>query len=453
MCGLHAAASVVHICGTLALSGDIVFFVYGFAVFSISSLCLGLLIKTQPQGEPKELQEPKELPEVDPETPTRGEGQNASIGGEGHSMPHQAPQVSVVGDSYNVPHHEAPPVQGSEQPPVDHARAASAASDASVADSAAGSAPAPDPTEPGVHHLTIGDDATILEGLRGLLAHHLRRSNVVCLSESQAELLEHHLTRLSSYSQKIVHTIAFAQRVFSKGVAEEPSQAEHSQQQEAPEEPPNKRKPLKLSDNEILKMYNLAQQEAELEADWRGIHYMGQQHADFTSAGGSSKPSSRGIDSGRRQERREAIELLGQAFAVRDSRNAPLAGDLAERLVPVRKPRPCDDMLAGTDPGYICCEPLPSSEDTDRAQSNGQAIPELAKVRQQRAVGRELRTNADGSLVAQSEGGVVLTVSSADVRSWLENRVNPSQDVGRDAGSQVPQMSIEVRAGTGDPIE
>jgi hypothetical protein len=315
-----------------------------------------------------------------------------------------------------------------------------------------------------VHHLTISDDATVLEGLRGLLAHHLRRSNVVCLSESQAELLEHHLTRLASYSQKIVHTIAFAQRVFSKGMAEVRPQEDQMPPQE-PEELQKKRKPLRLNDSEILKMYSLAQQEAELEADWRGIDYMQRAVPQFRSHDGSSsaRPSSRGMESGRRQERREAIELLGQAFAVSGSSGDPLAGELAERLVPVRRPRPCDDMLAMSEQGYMCCEPVPSSEDTDRIASNGETMAELAKVRQQRTylndmagpppqrvAGRDLQSTPEGSLIAQSEGGVFLTVSPADVRSWLDNRVD-QEHYSSIGASPKPQMSIEVRTGTGDP--
>mmetsp|Transcript_84925 Transcript_84925/g.236970 ORF Transcript_84925/g.236970 Transcript_84925/m.236970 type:complete len:477 (+) Transcript_84925:194-1624(+) len=168
--------------------------------------------------------------------------------------------------------------------------------------------------------LVIQADAPLVDGLRALLVHHLKRSVgscVVNLSTSQAELLEHHLARLSSYAQKIVHTLAFATRFLSKHQFEgDPGDAENadgdgvgapgaggalfggarafsaranSVQSHAAAaaaaaaagsdaaaavaataaKPP--RKSLKLSDDEILMLYRSAQSEAAMEADWRGI--------------------------------------------------------------------------------------------------------------------------------------------------------------------------------------
>merc|ERR1712137_238343 len=34
-------------------------------------------------------------------------------------------------------------------------------------------------------------------------------------------------------------------------------------------------KPLDLTEDEILRLYNIAQREAETEADWRGVHWQG----------------------------------------------------------------------------------------------------------------------------------------------------------------------------------
>jgi len=145
--------------------------------------------------------------------------------------------------------------------------------------------------------LIIQSDASLVDGLRALLVHHLKRSvgaNTINLSASQAELLEHHLARLASYAQKIVHTLAFATRFLSKqhfegdrGELESPhtdgsrgpnaapshaASAGASHVQQSPAEvarPP--RKSLKLNDDEILSLYRSAQMEAAIEADWRGI--------------------------------------------------------------------------------------------------------------------------------------------------------------------------------------
>merc|ERR1719454_2670614 len=89
---------------------------------------------------------------------------------------------------------------------------------------------------------------------------------------------------------------------------------------EAPErrvEEGKKKKKLVLQDGEILQMYSLAQKEAELEADWRGIDYMARKVPHLLSIAGENRavpgaagPTPRSLDSSRRKERREAIELL-----------------------------------------------------------------------------------------------------------------------------------------------
>lgn len=151
--------------------------------------------------------------------------------------------------------------------------------------------------------LIIPPDATLVDGLRALLVHHLKRSvgsSVLSLSASQAELLEHHLARLASYAQKIVHTLAFATRFLTKqqygdgggdGYPSDPQifaagggqnaqyrpgegnmmYGAQTAQQPVQQEPKAPRKSLKLSDDEILSIYRSAQEEAATEADWRGI--------------------------------------------------------------------------------------------------------------------------------------------------------------------------------------
>eukprot|EP00927_Polykrikos_kofoidii_P005815 TRINITY_DN12315_c0_g1_i1.p1 TRINITY_DN12315_c0_g1~~TRINITY_DN12315_c0_g1_i1.p1 ORF type:complete len:403 (+),score=79.40 TRINITY_DN12315_c0_g1_i1:211-1419(+) len=177
--------------------------------------------------------------------------------------------------------------------------------------------------------LVIQADAALVDGLRALLVHHLKRSvgaNVVNLSTSQAELLEHHLARLSSYAQKIVHTLAFATRFLSKQQFEDRNEMDGQLQgggaggggcggghigppgsealaavavaaaaagvpglpvaqtasnggvtfqdsgsEAATPAPKPPKKSLKLNDDEILTLYRSAQVEAAIEADWRGI--------------------------------------------------------------------------------------------------------------------------------------------------------------------------------------
>lgn len=161
--------------------------------------------------------------------------------------------------------------------------------------------------------VVIPADASLTDGLRALLVHHLKLSvdaDSVSLSASQAELLEHHMARLASYATKIVHTLAYSTRFLSKhrleedagendGPPPEPSNgragAKAAAQQHLAEESPYlssigggrrpapptpapaaaepkpQRKALKLNDDEILSLYRSAQMEASIEADWRGI--------------------------------------------------------------------------------------------------------------------------------------------------------------------------------------
>lgn len=168
-------------------------------------------------------------------------------------------------------------------------------------------------TAHGESPLIIQADASLVDGLRALLVHHLKRSvgaNTVNLSASQAELLEHHLARLASYAQKIVHTLAFATRFLSKhhfegdhGELESPHTdggrghgagnpgfVDASNAQPSPVEvarPP--RKSLKLNDDEILSLYRSAQMEAAIEADWRGIQGPTPSRNSLVDGGGTSR--------------------------------------------------------------------------------------------------------------------------------------------------------------------
>lgn len=137
--------------------------------------------------------------------------------------------------------------------------------------------------------IVVPGGSSLLDGLRLLLVHHLKGSagtDQISLTTGQAELLEHHLSRLASYAQKIVHTLAFATRFLSsQPVAEEQSPASGSlpvagdesatdqgagRKEAAPVEP-RKRTTLRLKDRELLQIYRSAQIEASKEADWRGL--------------------------------------------------------------------------------------------------------------------------------------------------------------------------------------
>mmetsp|Transcript_19676 Transcript_19676/g.40837 ORF Transcript_19676/g.40837 Transcript_19676/m.40837 type:complete len:340 (+) Transcript_19676:49-1068(+) len=137
--------------------------------------------------------------------------------------------------------------------------------------------------------IVVPGGSSLLDGLRLLLVHHLKGSagtDQISLTTGQAELLEHHLSRLASYAQKIVHTLAFATRFLSsQPVAEEQSPAAGSvplagdesatdqgggRKETVPVEP-RKRTTLRLKDRELLQIYRSAQIEASKEADWRGF--------------------------------------------------------------------------------------------------------------------------------------------------------------------------------------
>eukprot|EP00930_Biecheleria_cincta_P089020 TRINITY_DN78279_c0_g1_i1.p1 TRINITY_DN78279_c0_g1~~TRINITY_DN78279_c0_g1_i1.p1 ORF type:complete len:425 (+),score=62.89 TRINITY_DN78279_c0_g1_i1:272-1546(+) len=139
--------------------------------------------------------------------------------------------------------------------------------------------------------LSIPAEASLQDGLRALLVHHLKRSvgsGNISLTTGQADLLEHHMARLASYAQKIVHTLAFATRFLmndqmSLGESQEDAQSspryavsntddeQCSMHMHQEERPPKHKSTLKLKDREIMELFRSAQQEASKEADWRGI--------------------------------------------------------------------------------------------------------------------------------------------------------------------------------------
>mmetsp|Transcript_20009 Transcript_20009/g.36487 ORF Transcript_20009/g.36487 Transcript_20009/m.36487 type:complete len:397 (+) Transcript_20009:476-1666(+) len=281
--------------------------------------------------------------------------------------------------------------------------------------------------------------------------------------------------RLASYSQKIVHTIAFAQRVFSAkdedGNGQEGQEAGSADSQKATEEASTetarkKPKKLRLDDGELLQIFSLAQQEAELEADWRGINFPAPRDRVpplmLTPASGvrcgvapaaalQSKPS-QPMQSGRSQkEREEAIGLLGQALAARRVGSTPsrdlaaASEDLALRLIPVRPPRPCDNVLERAGYATTCCLMELSEDPSSKGQvpPRGPGRPDDGPAAHlQFLVPPEREDQFEGSRArAQSlnaSGDAVLNLTPSDVRRWL------SVEAGIEA---VDPGSIDVQGG------
>lgn len=247
--------------------------------------------------------------------------------------------------------------------------------------------------------VVIPVDASLLEGLKVILEHHLRRTGVETLTQPEADLLAHHLGRLASYGQKIVHTLAYSQQVVTQTIeglaaaAQQPpaprpgdssaqagaeAAAEEAVQKDAPT------KKLRLSDREIMAIFKGAQREAEREADWRNIEPPNARNSlgDLVAGAGTdgsslsdaaartaaradetcaSSPGARpaSASTGKVQERADAIDLLSQALSLQEGADDTDA--LAFRLLPARPTRRCDV-------GDACCatilgdeEPLPAA--------------------------------------------------------------------------------------------
>jgi len=242
--------------------------------------------------------------------------------------------------------------------------------------------------------LVIQADASLVDGLRALLVHHLKRSvgtSVVNLSASQVELLEHHLARLASYATKIVHTLAFATRFLSKqrmeGEGGEPSDSPQSGgvggcSSEASRslggaassgaganggsgsrpplptvvEPKPTRKALKLNDDEILSLYRSAQAEAAIEADWRGIPGPGLSRVNSTCT--SRSPTSLGTPSGEaastpKDADQEYLRMLSRAMQQ-----------------PGRSPRAFTAEILDPTKDAMCCQPRVETMFTTKASGS-----------------------------------------------------------------------------------
>lgn len=163
--------------------------------------------------------------------------------------------------------------------------------------------------------LIIPYDASLSEGLRLLIMHHLHGCNIDTdsLSANELSLLQCHLPRLAQSAQKIINSLSVGASVgvlsscpsrsrAPCAVCDEvdlhskisgdtlPNRMQASSQDcfGLTESRRNQCKSLKLTEDEIMKLYTAAQDEAAREADWRGVQWQG----DDGTVTGSKCPSS-----------------------------------------------------------------------------------------------------------------------------------------------------------------
>ncbi|CAE7236472.1 unnamed protein product [Symbiodinium sp. CCMP2592] len=115
--------------------------------------------------------------------------------------------------------------------------------------------------------LCIPADASLLDGVRLLVLHHLAKGveDPTAMTPSQKQLFERHVRQLAGYAEQLKQTLLISPPSLIGGVLHEPGRDASSS---CPSEPP---RPLKLRDSELLEIYRVAQQEAGKEADWRGL--------------------------------------------------------------------------------------------------------------------------------------------------------------------------------------
>jgi len=306
--------------------------------------------------------------------------------------------------------------------------------------------------------IVISPDATMLDGIRTLMTFHLKRAEIHTMSDYQSYMVESHVERLAGYGQNIISNIAFAQRALAQAQENEAYRAaEQARLQLLAEEEASLKKPqkkLKLDDGELLMLVSRAQQEAELEADWRGLPAAaprGRMPAPPVSpsapsqvTASNSNPSPSMFARGASLEREEAIGLLGQAFAARELASqdslAAASEDLATRLIPARAAKPCDEVIRSTGVPTWC---LPKMAPEEEAASSG--LSEMSIRRDELIAPKGLLdgevtphfripppadkvdSNSDTSAVdlpltptTSPDDDAVIVVTPADVRGWLE---------------------------------
>lgn len=117
--------------------------------------------------------------------------------------------------------------------------------------------------------LCIPSDASLLDGVRLLVLHHLAKGveDPTAMTPSQKQLFERHVSQLAGYAEQLKQTLLISPPYLTGGTAlQEPGR--DASTSSCPSEAP---RPLKLRDSELLEIYRVAQQEAGKEADWRGL--------------------------------------------------------------------------------------------------------------------------------------------------------------------------------------
>jgi len=150
--------------------------------------------------------------------------------------------------------------------------------------------------------LIIPYDASLSEGLRLLIMHHLPRCNTKTdsLSANELSLLQCHLPRLAQSAQRIINSLSVGARVgvlssdpsgscLQSDVRDEVDlhskisgntfpKRKHASFQDCSGVTESRRHPcksLRLTEDEIMKLYTAAQDEAAREIDWRGVQWQG----------------------------------------------------------------------------------------------------------------------------------------------------------------------------------
>ncbi|CAE7563454.1 unnamed protein product [Symbiodinium sp. CCMP2456] len=117
--------------------------------------------------------------------------------------------------------------------------------------------------------LCIPSDASLLDGVRLLVLHHLAKGveDPTAMTPGQKQLFERHVSQLAGYAEQLKQTLLISPPYLTGGTApQEPGR--DASTSSCPSEAP---RALKLRDSELLEIYRVAQQEAGKEADWRGL--------------------------------------------------------------------------------------------------------------------------------------------------------------------------------------
>mmetsp|Transcript_15887 Transcript_15887/g.37541 ORF Transcript_15887/g.37541 Transcript_15887/m.37541 type:complete len:296 (+) Transcript_15887:122-1009(+) len=120
--------------------------------------------------------------------------------------------------------------------------------------------------------LCIPAHASLLEGVRQLLLHHLERGlgQTPTFTPGQAQLFDRHLHQLASHADKLAQAVLNNPACAHSGAGYTREHVCDASGRDVPDSSTDMRR-LKLKDKEVLEIYFMARQEAHREADWRGV--------------------------------------------------------------------------------------------------------------------------------------------------------------------------------------